>query len=81
MHHSKGSRRLRNGSISRDFLRLAGAGTAIDEGWKDPVLVMPGERVGARMTFRDHAELFRFHCHDLEREDQGMMRNFRIEAR
>lgn len=52
----------------------------VDEGWKDTVLVMPGERVRVRMTFRDHAGLFLYHCHNLEHEDAGMMRNVRVEA-
>jgi FtsP/CotA-like multicopper oxidase with cupredoxin domain len=52
----------------------------IDEGWRDTVLVMPGERVKLRMRFDRHAGLFLYHCHNLEHEDMGMMRNFRVEA-
>jgi blue copper oxidase len=52
----------------------------VDEGWKDTVLVMPGERVRVLMRFADHAGLFLYHCHNLEHEDMGMMRNFRIQA-
>ncbi|MBX0328376.1 multicopper oxidase domain-containing protein [Oscillochloris sp. ZM17-4] len=52
----------------------------LDEGWKDTVLVMPGERVRLLMAFRDHAGAFVYHCHNLEHEDAGMMRNYRVEA-
>lgn len=52
----------------------------VDEGWKDTVLVMPGERVRVLMRFADHAGLFLYHCHNLEHEDMGMMRNFRIKV-
>jgi len=51
----------------------------VDEGWKDTVLVMPGERVKVVLKFV-HPGLFLYHCHNLEHEDQGMMRNFRAEA-
>lgn len=52
----------------------------VDEGWKDTVLVMPGERVRVLMRFEHHAGLFLYHCHNLEHEDMGMMRNFLIKA-
>lgn len=52
----------------------------VDEGWKDTLLVMPGERVRLLMAFRDHAGTFLYHCHNLEHEDGGMMRNYRVEA-
>jgi blue copper oxidase len=52
----------------------------IDEGWKDTVLVMPGERVRLRVRFAQHAGLFLYHCHILEHEDLGMMRNFLVEG-
>lgn len=50
----------------------------VDEGWKDTVLVMPGETVKVRATFGDYTGLYLYHCHMLEHEDQGMMRNFRV---
>ena len=50
----------------------------VDEGWKDTVLLMPGERVKLLMKFEDYPGLFLYHCHNLEHEDSGMMRNFRI---
>ena len=50
----------------------------VDEGWKDTVLVMPGERVRILRRFTGFPGLFLYHCHILEHEDMGMMRNFRI---
>jgi len=52
----------------------------IDEGWKDTVLVMPGERVTLITRFGDYEGLYLYHCHNLEHEDMGMMRNFLVEA-
>ncbi len=51
----------------------------VDEGWKDTVLLMPGERVKILMKFEKYTGLFLYHCHNLEHEDRGMMRNFLIE--
>ncbi|MBI4206169.1 MAG: multicopper oxidase domain-containing protein [Betaproteobacteria bacterium] len=52
----------------------------LDEGWKDVVLVMPGERVKLLMKFTDHTGLYLYHCHILEHEDMGMMRNYLVRA-
>jgi blue copper oxidase len=52
----------------------------IDVGWKDTFLLRPGERVRIRVRFDRYAGLFLYHCHNLEHEDMGMMRNFRVEA-
>ena len=52
----------------------------VDEGWKDTALVMPGERVKVLRCFGDYTGLFLYHCHNLEHEDMGMMRNFRVDA-
>ena len=52
----------------------------VDEGWHDTVLVMPGERVKVLLKFEDFAGLYLYHCHNLEHEDMGMMRNYRIES-
>lgn len=49
----------------------------VDEGWKDTVLVMPGERVRVLMRFTEPG-LFVYHCHILEHEDIGMMRNILV---
>ena len=52
----------------------------VDDGFKDTVLVLPGERVRVLVRFEAHAGLFLYHCHNLEHEDMGMMRSFRIAA-
>jgi FtsP/CotA-like multicopper oxidase with cupredoxin domain len=49
-----------------------------DDGWKDTVLVMPGETVRILVTFTRYTGLYLYHCHILEHEDMGMMRNFRV---
>lgn len=53
----------------------------VDEGWKDTVTVMAGERVKVLMRFEAHTGLYLLHCHLLEHEDFRMMRNFLIEER
>ena len=50
----------------------------VDTGWKDTVLVWPGERVKIAMTFAPHAGMYMYHCHILEHEDMTMMRNYMI---
>jgi FtsP/CotA-like multicopper oxidase with cupredoxin domain len=50
----------------------------VDEGFKDTVMVMPGERVKLLMKFEKYSGLFSYHCHTLEHEDAGMMRNYRV---
>ena len=52
----------------------------VDEGWKDTVLVMPGERVRVLLRFSDYTGLFLYHCHMLEHEDTGLMRNYLVKA-
>jgi FtsP/CotA-like multicopper oxidase with cupredoxin domain len=52
----------------------------VDGGWKDTVLVMPGEKAAVLMRFADYAGTYLYHCHNLEHEDAGMMRNFRVDA-
>jgi FtsP/CotA-like multicopper oxidase with cupredoxin domain len=52
----------------------------LDEGWKDTFLLMPGQRVRVRVRFANHAGLYLYHCHNLEHEDMGMMRNFLVEG-
>jgi FtsP/CotA-like multicopper oxidase with cupredoxin domain len=51
----------------------------ITSGWKDTVLVMPGEAVRIIKPFQDFKGLFMYHCHNLEHEDMGMMRDFLVE--
>ncbi|MCD6672694.1 MAG: multicopper oxidase domain-containing protein [Burkholderiaceae bacterium] len=69
-------------SVSGRFVRDDESAKAgfVDEGWKDTVLVMPGERVRILVRFADYPGLFLYHCHMLEHEDGGMMRNYRVRA-
>lgn len=66
------SRTLNNPSSSYDSVKDG----LINSGWKDTVLVMPGEEVEIIKPFEDYTGLFLYHCHNLEHEDMGMMRNF-----
>jgi len=50
----------------------------IDSGRRDTVLVWPGQRVRLAVRFGEHRGYFPYHCHILEHEDAGMMRNFRV---
>ncbi len=52
----------------------------VDDGWKDTVLVMPGERIRLLLGFDSYTGLFLYHCHMLEHEDSGLMRNYLIQA-
>ena len=57
--------------------------TVSDLGWKDTVLVWPGETVRMAIDFaHDYPgdQIYVFHCHNLEHEDGGMMINFRVRA-
>ena len=44
------------------------------------MLVMPGEKATILMRFVDSPGTHLYHCHNLEHEDAGMMRNFRVDA-
>ncbi len=50
----------------------------VEDGWKDTVLVMPGERVRFLVKFNTYSGMFMYHCHILEHEGMGMMRNLMI---
>ncbi|MEE9412098.1 MAG: multicopper oxidase domain-containing protein [Methylococcales bacterium] len=50
----------------------------VDSGWHDTVMVMPGEKLTLLKPFNDFKGMFMYHCHNLEHEDLGMMRDFRI---
>jgi FtsP/CotA-like multicopper oxidase with cupredoxin domain len=52
----------------------------VDEGWKDTVLLMPGERIRILVGFDDYPGMYLYHCHNLEHEDMGMMRNYLVRA-
>ena len=54
-----------------------------DLGWKDTVLVWPGETVRIAIDFTNSYkgdQIYVVHCHNLEHEDQGMMVNHRVTA-
>ncbi len=55
---------------------------ATDLGFKDTVLVWPGETVSVEIDFSNPnypgEQRFLFHCHNLEHEDQGMMLNVQV---
>ena len=54
-----------------------------DLGWKDTVLVWPGETVRIAIDFAHDfpgSQTHLLHCHNLEHEDAGMMINFRVTA-
>jgi hypothetical protein len=50
----------------------------VDSGWKDTIIVWPGERVKIAMKFEPYAGMYMYHCHILVREDMTMMRNMMI---
>jgi FtsP/CotA-like multicopper oxidase with cupredoxin domain len=51
---------------------------ASESGWKDTVLVMPGEIVKVIISFENLTGKFVFHCHNLEHEDSGMMLQYKL---
>jgi suppressor of ftsI/bilirubin oxidase len=56
---------------------------ASDLGWKDTVLVWPGETACIAINFThpfSGDQMYMIHCHNLEHEDQGMMLNLKIQA-
>ena len=59
--------------IERSGVRHAGY---MDAGWKDTVLLMPGEGIRILVDFDEFPGMFLYHCHNLEHEDMGMMRNY-----
>lgn len=68
-----------HGTFFQVISRVGGRNTlyASEKGWKDTVLVMPGERVRIIAQFNKPGT-FVFHCHNLEHEDDGMMLNFKV---
>ena len=50
----------------------------IDEGWQDTFLLLPDMRVKVALRFEDYIGIFLYHCHNLEHEDMGMMRNYEV---
>jgi FtsP/CotA-like multicopper oxidase with cupredoxin domain len=55
--------------------------TATHLGFKDTVLIWPGETVRWAVDFShgfEGEQLYMFHCHILEHENAGMMLNFKV---
>lgn len=50
-----------------------------ESGWKDTVLVMPGEKVSVMIRFNTPNQKYVLHCHNLEHEDNGMMLQFEVQ--
>lgn len=50
----------------------------VETGPRDTVLVWPGQRVRIAIRFTANRGYFTYHCHILEHEDAGMMRNFLV---
>jgi suppressor of ftsI/bilirubin oxidase len=73
-----------NGPAQWSATARFGKGRAVsDLGWKDTVLVWPGETVRIAIDFAHDfpgSQTYVFHCHNLEHEDAGMMINFRVQA-
>ena len=63
-------------------LGVHGSGRIVsDLGWKDTVLVWPGETVRLAVDFSNEFvgdQTYVFHCHNLEHEDGDMMVNMRV---
>jgi FtsP/CotA-like multicopper oxidase with cupredoxin domain len=54
-----------------------------DLGWKDTVLIWPGETVRIALDFSHPYlgdQIYMFHCHNLQHADRGMMVNVRVAA-
>ena len=68
--------------LSRRYADALAAGQLaagiVDSGLHDTVLVLPGERVRIALTFTDFPGLYPYHCHNMEHEDNGMMRYYEV---
>lgn len=54
---------------------------ATDLGWKDTVLIWPGETVRVALNFTHNfrgEQTYVVHCHVLEHEENGMMLNYKV---
>jgi blue copper oxidase len=73
-----------NGPAQLSALSRFGNGRMVsDLGWKDTVLVWPGETVRIAIDFSHDFpgdQIYLLHCHNLEHEDGGMMINFRVKS-
>lgn len=66
------------GSGTTTPIRRTGSGVLLpnEQGWKDTIRVGPGELVTVAGYFGDSCGKYVYHCHMLEHEDMGMMRQF-----
>jgi FtsP/CotA-like multicopper oxidase with cupredoxin domain len=72
---------LQFGVVGRDSDRADDLRAGVvDAGLHDTVLVFPGERVRIALTFEDFTGFYMYHCHNMEHEDNGMMRYYRVDA-
>ncbi len=66
--------------ISFNILEKSGVAPPVfEQGWKDVVLVMPGDSakfIAKFTTFADPMTPYMYHCHLLHHEDDGMMGSF-----
>ncbi len=58
--------------------RNGGAPLAGESGFKDTVLIRPGETVTVKATFSDFTGRYVYHCHMLEHSELGMMAQLEI---
>ncbi len=70
-----------HGAIFQVLDRSGGRGIVFphENGWKDTVLTMPGEKVRIIIQFGQNKGVYVFHCHNLEHEDSGMMLQLEIQ--
>jgi FtsP/CotA-like multicopper oxidase with cupredoxin domain len=68
--------RSMSGDTSADYETVKDG--LISSGLKDTVLLMSGEKIRLIKPFEDFKGRFMYHCHNLEHEDLGMMREFEI---
>jgi len=52
--------------------------SANEAGWKDTVLLWPGDVIRIIKRFEDYTGIYMYHCHLLEHEDAGMMGQFEV---
>ncbi len=66
--------------LDRERSGVLSPASGIDLGWKDTVLVQPGETVRfiGRFDPEVNTGLYMYHCHILEHEDAGMMGTFEV---
>lgn len=67
-----------HGRQFRILSRSSGNLAAHETGYKDTVLIGPGETVRVLVTATDYEGMSLLHCHNLEHEDDGMMINFMV---